>query len=136
MPKFRSKTYYARSNPPPKTINAAERPKTSSPCTSKVGTDATAALLLAAPDDVLEAALPVPVPVPVAVVLLPDEVAVLPPGLPMAPVKVCVTEALLATPLTLGMLVALALKSTMLLVVELKLVCASAMRLFCRSYTT
>jgi hypothetical protein len=129
------RSIYARSKPPPKTANVAERPKTSRPRTSNTGTDPTAALLLVAPDDELEA--PLPVPVSVEDVLLPDEVVVFwPPTLPITPVAVCETVALLATPLTLGMLVALAWKSTMLLVVELKFVCATATRLFLRSYTT
>jgi len=128
------KSIYARNNPLPKLANAIETPRTSSLRPSKAGTDPTAALLLCVCEaDEPVAVLPVEVPeaVPVEDVLLPVTLADF--WGPITPVAVCVTCALLATPLTLGMLVAPALKSTTLLVVELKLVCARAMRLFCRS---
>ena len=97
----------------------------------KAGTDPTAALLLCvcvADEPVVVVPVEVLVVVPVEVVPLPVSVADF--WGPITPVAVCVTWALLATPLTLGMLVAPALKSTTLLVVELKFVCARAMRLF------
>ena len=124
-------------------------PKIIKPLISKAGTDPTAplfadvvALVDADPVVVVEPpALPAPevvvvFTVPVVVALLPVVVVVFPPT-PSGPVAVSVTPlTLIAAPLTLGILVALAWNSTMLLVVELKFVCAIAIKLFDKSYTT
>jgi hypothetical protein len=116
-------------------------PSTTRPRPSNAGVDATPALLLALA--VLELGAIVPVTAgPAAVVTSPVTlrvapplpVLVLPPGLPgKIAVGLAVTSTLLASPLTFGIPVSLALNSTTLLLVLLKFVCAMAMMLLCKS---
>lgn len=138
----------------PKTANAAEPPKTIKPVISRADADETLEvseaegplvdveelLLLGPPVDVdvedwmLLELFPVIFNVAVDAEELVEACVEL--ACWLSPVAVAVSVTLLATPLTFGIAVASALKSTIELVVELKFVCASATTLFFRSYTT
>ena len=117
---------HARIKEPPRTANTDEMQSTTRPPTLKAGTTAELFVVLVVADD----ATPVPV-LPGLLVavrepsVVADPVAVEvfgPPPPSKILVFVSVTVALLATPLTLGIAVAVAWNSTMLLVVELKFV--------------
>jgi hypothetical protein len=132
------KPNYTKIKPPPNKTSPDVKPITIRPLTSNAGTNAAPAfavgLMLVEVDEVgvVLAPLFVPVnPAPVLVAVL--EVPVLFP-IGRTPVAVSTNELVwLAIPLTLGIAVASALISIMLLVVELKFVWAIATTLFLRS---